>query len=175
MCISSLLRTFGLQSTRFAARWAAPLRNFLRRPAAIRRAASALLTLGFLWVAPGAAAIAGETAPAVLEIVNETTRAVLRCQLVLAHFMTRDLAPTAPGQALEIDLLRETASGTLLRSDLDGRLVPVENVLCGADDDWMATRNDVDLTGLRAGSLRRLRIVCVEGNGMSCSAAGAVD
>lgn len=133
------------------------------------------LALGILWAAPGITAAADDPAPIVLEIANETASYVLRCQLVLAHFMTRDLKAAAPGKTLEVDLLREGATGTLLRSDLDGRLVPVENVFCGADVDWVATRNDLDLTRLRAGDLRRLRIVCADRNGLSCAATGAAD
>jgi hypothetical protein len=118
----------------------------------------------------GCSAPEEERAPVVLKIDNNTNDAVLRCQLVLAHFMTGDLAPAAPGQMIEIDLQRDAATSTMLYLGPGGRLVAVENVLCGADDDWMATRNDINLTPLRAGVTQQLQIVCTERGELSCTA-----
>jgi hypothetical protein len=120
-------------------------------------------------------ALGEERGAVVLRIGNGTVSAGLRCQAVLAHFMTRDLAPFAPGGELTIPLQRETATGALLAVGPGGRLIPVENVLCGLDRDWVATRNDLDLTRLREGSTQQLRIVCTEGNGLSCTVAGTLE
>lgn len=160
-----LLRTKAPKSNRSTAERAARI---------LRSAALALPVVAFGIPGPAAAAAGQDRTPVVLQIANDSGR-VLRCQLILARFMTRDPKPAAPGDAIAVDLLRETATGTLLRSDLDGRLVPVENVLCGIDADWVATRNDLDLTVLREGSARRLRIDCSDRNGLSCVAAQAAD
>jgi hypothetical protein len=88
---------------------------------------------------------------------------------VLAHFMTHDLVQTAPGQVLELGLLREASSGTLLHNGPGGRWVAVENVLCGINDDWVATRNDVNLTPLREGGAQQMQIICTERSGLSCT------
>lgn len=160
-----LLRTKAPKSNRSAAERAARI---------LRPAVLALLVVAFGIPGFGAAAAGQDKTPVVLQITNDSGRA-LRCQLVLAHFMTRDLKLAAPGDGIAVDLLRETETGTLLRSDVDGRWVPVENVLCGVDADWVATRNDLDLTDLREGGARRLRIDCSARNGLSCMAAQAAD
>ncbi|MHA1600324.1 MAG: hypothetical protein ACTSW2_05820 [Alphaproteobacteria bacterium] len=118
------------------------------------------------------AAFGEERAPVSLRIENGSENAGLRCQLVLAHFMTRDLAPAAPGRVIEIDLLRNLATGALWFAGAEGRLVPVENVLCGTGDDWAASRNDINLTPLRDGSTPHLQIICAERSGLSCTVAG---
>jgi hypothetical protein len=133
-----------------------------------RHAAIGLLAL--MIAVQGCSAPEEERAPVVLKIVNNINDAVLRCQLVLAHFMTGDLAPAAPGRVIEIGLLREAATSTLVYLGPGGRLVAVENVLCGADDDWMATRNDINLMPLRAGGTQQLQIACTEQGELSCTA-----
>jgi hypothetical protein len=107
-----------------------------------------------------------------VRIVNGAESDVLRCQLVLAHFMTRDLPAVAPGREVEVGLWWEAATGTLFHGDAGGRKTAVENLLCGADRDWTATRNDMDLTRLREGGVGHLRIVCRERSGLLCTVAG---
>ena len=160
-----LLRTKAAKSNRSTAERAARI---------LRSAVLALPVVAFGFSGFGAGAAGQDRTPVVLQIANDSGRG-LRCQLILAHFMTRDLKLAAPGGAIAVDLLRETETGTLLRSDVDGRLVPVENVLCGVDSDWVTTRNDLDLTDLREGGARRLRIDCSARNGLSCMAAQATD
>ena len=131
------------------------------------------VAIGFLAVAivsRGFAAHGEERTPVALRVANGTENAVLRCQLVLAHFMTGDLAPARPGLVIDIDLMREAATSTLLYLGPGGRLVAVENVLCGANGDWAATRNDIDLTALRDGRTQQLRMICADRGGLSCTA-----
>ena len=136
----------------------------------VRRLAVAIGLLGFVIASQGSVAHGEERAPVVLKIANGTENAVLRCQLVLAHFMTGELAPAAPGRVIDIDLQRDAATSTLLYIGPGNRLIAVENVLCGADGDWAATRNDLDLTSLREGSTWTLQVICADRGGLSCTA-----
>jgi hypothetical protein len=135
-----------------------------------RRLAVAIGLLVFMAASQGSAALGEERAPVVLRVANSTEKAVLRCQLVLAHFMTGDLTPVGPGLVIEIDLLREVATSTLLYLGPGVRLIAVENILCGSDGDWAATRNDIDLTALRDGSTQQLQMICADRGGLSCTA-----
>lgn len=108
--------------------------------------------------------------PVVLKITNKTENDTLRCQLLLAHFMTGDAAQATTGWVIEVGMLREVATSTLLYLGPGDRLVAVENMLCGADDDWQATRKNIDLTPLRAGGTRLLQITCTDRGGLFCTA-----
>lgn len=106
--------------------------------------------------------------PVTLEIANGAPDSELRCQLVLAHFVTADAATVRAGGTARVELLRQTGGGTLLVPRGAGQEpMAVENVICGLDGDWAATRNDVVLARLRDGSRDRLLVVC---DGSSCRA-----
>ncbi len=84
----------------------------------------------------------------------------LRCQLVLAHFVTVALEPIPSGQTMVLELLQKPEDRTLLYKRDDGPLMAVENILCGLDDDWAATRENVNLAILRGDGVPAMRIVC---------------
>lgn len=111
-------------------------------------------------------ASAADAVPVILTIENATAGPAVRCQLVLAHFVTHDLAPIPEGNTTAIDLRRD-ADGTLLFQG-GGRSMAVENILCGLDDNWTASRNDLDLRTLRDGTLPALRVTCSTANTMTC-------
>ena len=103
-------------------------------------------------------AAAADPVPVTLTIENATAGPALRCQLVLAHFITHDLALIPANGTAEIDLQRNP-SGTLFFQGGD-RSMAVENVLCGRDDNWTASRNDLDLRRLREAASPALRVTC---------------
>jgi hypothetical protein len=115
----------------------------------------------------------GPSAPVRLEIVNATGASRLACQLVLAHFVTLDIAPIPAGHETAITLRRDLDEGTLTYQQGEGRRMAVENILCGIADNWRATRNDLNLAELRAGHRANLRIICDEQTSLSCTARGA--
>lgn len=84
----------------------------------------------------------------------------LRCSMVIAHFMSQDLGEIQPGERLDILLEIDTADGSLFVRSRDGRRKPVENILCGASDDWSLTRGEVPLLPLRTSSSDRARMDC---------------
>ncbi len=114
---------------------------------------------------PLSAAPAGE--PVRLEIANAKAAALLRCQLVLAHFVTLAPAPIGPAGRVAFELRRDP-DGSLFYPHAEGPPMALENVLCGLDEDWTATRNDLDLRPLRGGE-ERLLIVCDGERGLACA------
>ncbi|MGD9536881.1 MAG: hypothetical protein AB7P52_07415 [Alphaproteobacteria bacterium] len=102
----------------------------------------------------------GDHAPVRLGIRNEAADAVLRCQVVLAHFVTLADHRLAPGETRELDLQRAASSGALFVSGEGGRLMAVENVYCGLDAQWDGTRVALDLTPLREPARQSLGVAC---------------
>ena len=121
--------------------------------------------LAMMW--SGLAAAADEPVVVSLKIENGMANGALRCQLVLAHFVTVGLAPIPAGQRLAVALTRD-AAGALFYQAGEGPLMAIENVLCGRDDDWAATRQDLNLTTLRGPGVPAARIVCAGDNVHKC-------
>ncbi len=117
----------------------------------------------------------GPSAPVRLEIVNATAASRLACQLVLAHFVTQDLASISAGDAAVIKLRRDVDEGTLIYQRNGDRRMAVENILCGIADNWRATRADLNIAELRAGQRVKLRIVCEETNAFTCTVRGEAE
>ena len=135
----------------------------------MRRAIGTVLVLAGVGMAgPGSGEgyLSGPTdlAPVDLTIRNDTG-SPLRCTVVLAHFVTRALEPIPPSGELALALERHAASGTLAFGWHDGAPMLVENILCGSDGDWDATRTDLPLTPIRAGT----------GDAFACTIAAGAD
>jgi len=131
--------------------------------------------IALVFVPPGALAIepSGPSAPVRLEIVNATAASRLACQLVLAHFVTQDLAPISAGDETVVLLSRDVDEGTLIYQSDGGRRMAVENILCGLAGNWRATRADLNIAELRAGQRANMRIVCARPETFSCQTNGA--
>ena len=119
----------------------------------------------------GAAGLDADSSPVTLQIMNATAGSPLRCQLILAHFVTQDAGRIDAGGQATIGLRRSIAGGTLIYSSNGGRHMALENVLCGRDDDRAARRYDLDLAALRNGSLSSLRVVCSGQEKLVCKTA----
>ena len=113
-------------------------------------------------------ASAADPVPVTLTIENATAGPALRCQLVLAHFVTQDLAPIPANAVAEVDMQRD--SGGTLFFQGGGRSMAVENILCSLDDNWTASRNNLDLRSLREGALPALRVTCSATDSLTCRA-----
>ena len=113
----------------------------------------------------------GVTRPVTVQITNATSKAALRCQLILAHFVTYEADALAKGQEATLELLRGDQDGTLIFSGKDGRQMALENLLCGFDDDWGGTQNDLNLAQLRDGTSNRLQIICSGADRLTCRTA----
>ncbi|MDP6590752.1 MAG: hypothetical protein QF449_05135 [Alphaproteobacteria bacterium] len=117
----------------------------------------------------------GPSAPVRLEIVNATAAPHLLCRLVLAHFVTEDLAPIGAGDEAVIELRRDADDGTLIYRPGGGRRMAVENILCGLAGNWQASRADLNLAELRGGQRAHLRITCERPQAFSCKARGRAE
>jgi hypothetical protein len=91
--------------------------------------------------------------------------------VVLAHFMSMELGPVAPGAAAVLDVDRVDPDGSLLLLH-DGQPPKViENLLCGRQKNWAATRGNVSLLEARAAAAGRLSTTCaVEEQRLRCDA-----
>ena len=92
----------------------------------------------------------------------------LRCVAVLAHFVTRELAPVGPEQSLEIELRRRPASGELAFGFLGDRPMWLENLLCGHADDWASSYGDAPVLEIRSAPRRHFAISCGFEEPFSC-------
>ena len=110
-----------------------------------RRALGGAVSACLLW--PALSSASGPDG-LVLSVEAEQARA-LRCVMVMAHFMSAELGEVVPGMPLDIGLQRDASQGTLFVLSDDGRRQMVENIICGAADDWSATRSDLALQDLR--------------------------
>ena len=140
------------------------------------RKAFFLIALMALAMAPRAGLAiepSGPSAPVRLEIVNATAAPRLLCRLVLAHFVTQDLALIGAGDEAVIELRRDADDGTLIYRHGGGRRMAVENILCGIAGNWSATRNDLSIAELRAGRRANLIIICDQAKALSCTVRGA--
>jgi len=117
-----------------------------------------------------AAEPSGAHEPVALEVVNGARQATLRCQLILAHFVTHQalLLPAGQRDSIPLDRYRDDGALTFARA---GRTMAVERLLCGLDDDWAGTAGDLDLGPLRDGRLSRLRLRCGDEAGFACGPA----
>lgn len=137
---------------------------------------SMMTVLGALCAVAAASAAepSGPSAPVRLEIYNGTASSELRCQLVLAHFVTQDIGRISAGKSAVIALRRDRDEGVLIYRS-GARRMAVENILCGIAGNWRATRNDLNLAALRAGRRAQLKIFCQAPEALSCKARGAED
>ena len=111
----------------------------------------------------------GASAPVHLKIVNGTATQPIACQIVLAHFVTQDIAQIPAGKSAVISLRRDLDDGTLIYQRDGGRRMAVENVLCGIANNWRATRNDLNISPLREGRHAALQFICETPKALSCN------
>ena len=134
-----------------------------------------LVALVLLPYSGQAVELTGPSAPVHLEIVSATPTSSLACQLVLAHFVTQDIALIPAGGETAISLERDLDDGTLIYRHDGGRRMAVENILCGLATNWQGTRADLNLAALRTGQRAKLRIICEASKALSCRAVGRAE
>jgi hypothetical protein len=83
-----------------------------------------------------------------LSIKNEDS-SPLRCSVIFAHWVTTDVGPIAPGQAATVAMLRGPQPGALHIARFDGRPMMIENIICGAEQNWSDSFDQLPLTSVR--------------------------
>ena len=110
-----------------------------------------------------------DTQPVQLRIENATGEAI-RCVAILAHFVTRTLAPIADGEIREVTLGRDPSDGSLSYGSHDGDPMLLENLLCGAVSDWAASSRDLPILKLRADEALLFDVRCaLDRRKLACS------
>jgi hypothetical protein len=102
-----------------------------------------------------------------LSIKNDDTSS-LRCSVIFAHWVTTDVGPIAPGEAAIVTMTRGPQPGALHIARFDGRPMMIENIICGAEQNWSDSFDQLPLTSVRddAGSAYQMdchaapRVVC---------------
>ena len=94
-----------------------------------------------------------------LSIKNDDARA-LRCMVVFAHWVTSDFGPIASGKAATVAMTRGPQPGALHVARFDGRPMMIENIVCGTEQDWSNSFDQLPLTQVREGATSTYQIEC---------------
>lgn len=103
---------------------------------------------------------ASASASTVTLSIKNDDRQALRCTVVLAHWVTVDVDPIASGATATVEMTRGPQPGALHISRFDGRPMMIENIVCGSDQDWGASFEQLPLTQVRDSVTSTYRIVC---------------
>jgi hypothetical protein len=94
-----------------------------------------------------------------LSIKNDDARS-LRCTVVFAHWVTTDFGPIASGGTATVAMTRGPQPGALHIARFDGRPMMIENIVCGTDQDWTGSFDQLPLSQLRNSPTSTYQIAC---------------
>ncbi len=94
-----------------------------------------------------------------LSIKNDDTHA-LRCMVVFAHWVTTDVGPIASGKAATVAMTRGPQPGALHIARFDGRPMMIENIVCGTEQDWSNSFDQLPLARVRDSATSTYQIGC---------------
>ena len=101
-------------------------------------------------------------------ISNQHENDAVRCQLVLAHFVTYDLNRIEPGNEISISVVLSPIDSTLFYNH-SGKLMAIEDLFCGLHSDWSITRQELSLTPLQDRESASLSFRCTVDSGFLCT------
>ena len=138
--------------------------RWLRRSALL----GVLISVSPVFAAAAFAFDARTSAPTVTLSIKNGDTSSLRCSVIFAHWVTSDVGPIAPGQAATVAMTRGPQPGALHIARFDGRPMMIENIICGAEQNWDDSFDQLPLMSVRddAGSAYQMecraapRIVC---------------
>ena len=119
-------------------------------------------TLALLTLIPACTATAPPRAdPAIsIRLANAGPRP-MRCEIMFGHWVDRDLGIVQPG-AVTGFIAQQQADGALYIERADGqRRLMIENVFCGAENNWQATVGEIDLARARVMRPHAVEARCV--------------
>lgn len=94
-----------------------------------------------------------------LSIKNDDTQS-LRCTVVFAHWVTTDVGPIASGQTATVAMTRGPQPGALHIARFDGRPMMIENIICGAEQNWSNTFDQLPLNLVRDAAASTYQMEC---------------
>jgi hypothetical protein len=100
-----------------------------------------------------------EDATITLHIGNEAPE-TLRCVVLFAHWVTRDLGAIDIGSVRALAVMRDARDAALYLSEADGRKMMIENIVCGTDGAWSETLGQLPLLQVRKSREQALRMSC---------------
>lgn len=85
----------------------------------------------------------------------------LRCKIVYAHWVERDLGLIHSDLTLNIALRQQSADHAffIYREDMQRRLM-IENIVCGHEKDWKDSLGQIDLARLRQKNVTYFDVTC---------------
>jgi hypothetical protein len=97
--------------------------------------------------------------PVYVSITNFHSSESVRCQLVLAHFVTYDPPVLLAGETLVIPITLEQHNSTLFLVD-SGSPMAIEDLFCALDSAWSDTRLELSLAPLQSSTTPHLIFSC---------------
>jgi hypothetical protein len=94
-----------------------------------------------------------------LSIRNDDTQS-LRCTVVFAHWVTTDFGPIASGETATVAMTRGPQPGALHIARFDGRPMMIENIVCGTEQDWSNSFDQLPLIRVRDSATSTYQIAC---------------
>ncbi|MEM7224143.1 MAG: hypothetical protein AAF495_14270 [Pseudomonadota bacterium] len=92
--------------------------------------------------------------------IENASEVSIRCVMVLAHFVTKDMPPIPSGSSYTTTLIRDPDQGTLSYGSFDDHPMMLENLLCGSLSDWTTTSRDLPILNLRSAEATRFHFQC---------------
>lgn len=118
-------------------------------------ARSALLSALALLLAAASASASTVT----LSIKNDDPQS-LRCTVVFAHWVTVNVDPIASGGTATVAMTRGPQPGALHIARFDGRPMMIENIVCGTEQDWGASFDQLPLDRIRDSVTSSYQMAC---------------
>lgn len=103
-----------------------------------------------------------------LSVANET-REPLRCTVLFAHFVSKDVGIIAPRAEVSLSMVRQGNDGALWIPRADGRKMMIETIDCGAAALSAETRGQVPLLSVRASRHLRYHSACRRSGAVICT------
>jgi hypothetical protein len=103
-----------------------------------------------------------------LSIKNDDAQS-LRCTVVFAHWVTTDIGPIASGETATVAMTHGPQPGALHIARFDGRPMMIENIICGADEDWSNSVDQLPLDPVRDGAISAYQIACRTARRVVCA------
>jgi hypothetical protein len=121
----------------------------------------AILVLPLFVASAGAATVT-------LSIKNDDAQS-LRCMVVFAHWITTDIGPIASGETATVAMTHGPQPGALHIARFDGRPMMIENIICGADNDWSNSVDQLPLSAVRDSAIAAYQIACRTARRVVCA------
>ena len=97
--------------------------------------------------------------PAYVSITNFHASESVRCQFVLAHFVTYDPPVLLSGETLFVPITLEQDNSTLFLVE-SGKPMAIEDLFCALNSAWSDTRLELSLTPLQSTTTTHLEFSC---------------